>query len=409
MTLALVVGVLTARYLGPSNYGTLSYTASFISFFSSISALSMEGVMVMKLIAHPDEEGSYLGSAIGYRFLSAILSSIAIAGLIVILNPGDSLKLLLAFLQSGQLLCKSVEILDAWFQKRLQSKYVSIGKMLASIIVSGYKIFLLITMKDIVWFALSNTISDLVIAIVMFVFYKKENGAKLQFNFRHANELLAESYHFVLSDVISAFYLHLDRIMIGYLVDDANVGYYTIASAICVMYIFIPTSIITSFRPTIMEYFQKGDFAQYRLKLEQLIGGIFWLNSFFALIISFLGKYAISILYGNAYISASEPLIILCWAKVFAITSMTRLIWILCEKKNKYVKKYVFIGGCTNFALNAIMIPLYGVVGAAIATLITEVIVCILAPLFFKETRAITFIIIRSILLRWFFERKNVC
>ena len=407
MILGMVVGILTARYLGPSNFGTLSYTVSFISFFSSITALSMEGVMVMKLIAHPDEEGVYLGSAVGYRLFSAILSSVAIAGLIVVLNPGDTLKLILAVIQSGQLFFKSVEILDAWFQKRLQSKYVSVGKMLASVVVYSYKIFLLVSMKDIIWFAFSNTLFDFVIAAVMYFFYKKQQGQKLTFKFKFANEILSESYHFLLCDVMSAFYLHLDRMMIGYMIDEANVGYYTIATTICGMYIFIPTSIITSFRPTIISLFQKADFSQYRLKLEQLISGIFWMNVCFSFFISFFGSKIVSILYGKAYIASGEPLILLCWAKVFAITSTARMIWILCEKKNKYVKNYVFFGSVTNFVLNTLMIPRYGVIGAAFATLATELMVCIIAPLFFKETRMITFIIFRGIFLRWYFERRS--
>lgn len=407
MALSLVVGLLTARYLGPSNYGTLSYTASFISFFTAISGLSMEGVMVMKLVAHPNEEDVYLGSAIGYRFVSAILSSIAIGGLIVVLNPGDSLKLLLVSIQSGQLLCKSFEILDAWFQKRLQSKYVSIGKMLASIIVSGYKIFLLVSMKDIVWFAFSNTLSDLVIALVMYFFYKKQSHAKLKFNIKKANELLSESYHFILSDVMSACYLQLDRIMIGFFIDEANVGFYSIASIIVTLYNFIPIAVIKSFRPTIIKLFEDGNYPLYKLKLEQLISGIFWMNVFFAVVISVFGKLIVKILYGMAYIEASNPLILLCWARIFAITSMTRMIWILCEKKNKYVKNYVFIGFVVNLVLNLIVIPKFGIDGAAFTTLITEIIVCVCAPLLFKETRPITLILIRSFVLCWYFERKN--
>ena len=53
--LSLVVGVLSARYLGPGNYGALNYTASFVTFFSSIALLGMEGVIIKKMIASPEE------------------------------------------------------------------------------------------------------------------------------------------------------------------------------------------------------------------------------------------------------------------------------------------------------------------------------------------------------------------
>ena len=57
MFVSLIVGMLSARYLGPGNYGSLNYTASLVSFFSAISTLGMEGVVVKKLIEHPNEEG----------------------------------------------------------------------------------------------------------------------------------------------------------------------------------------------------------------------------------------------------------------------------------------------------------------------------------------------------------------
>ena len=59
MLIQLVVGVITARYLGPSNYGSLNYTASFVTFFTSIATLGMDGVIIKKLIERPDEEGVY--------------------------------------------------------------------------------------------------------------------------------------------------------------------------------------------------------------------------------------------------------------------------------------------------------------------------------------------------------------
>ena len=87
MALQLIVGMITARYLGPANYGTLSYTASFVTFAVSIATLGMDGVVIKKLIDHPDEEGLYLGSSMVFRLISSIVSIISVSLIVFILNP----------------------------------------------------------------------------------------------------------------------------------------------------------------------------------------------------------------------------------------------------------------------------------------------------------------------------------
>lgn len=407
MLLSLLVGIWTARYLGPSNYGTLQYTAAYISFFINIAALGMEGVIIKEMIAHPDEEGTYLGSAIIFRLVAGLLSSVAIVLLIVILNSGDTLKLVLVIIQTTQFIFRSFEILNAWFQRRLQSKYVSIGKMAASIIVSGYKILLLVTAQELVWFAFSYALTDFVLASVLIYFYKREGGQKLKYSFIKGKELFLGSYHFVLADIMFAIYGYSDRIMIGKMMTDADVGFYTIAAGVSTMWLFVPNAIIKSFRPTIMEFKEKGNEIMYKRRLEQLMSTVFWLSAGVALVLTVLGKLAVQIMYGDAYLSSTAPLVILVWSTVFAVTSMSRQIWILSENKNKYVKLFSFMGATLNVILNLILIPIWGIWGAAIATLVTEFLICVIAPFLFKQTNELGHIVLRAIAWKWYFNKHN--
>ena len=405
MLLSLFVGIWTARYLGPSNYGTLQYTAAYISFFINIAALGMEGVIIKEMIAHPNEEGTYLGSAIVFRLIAGLLSSIAIVILILLLNPGETLKLVLVLIQTTQFIFRSCNILDAWFQRRLQSMYVSLGKMAASIVVSVYKVFLLVTAQELVWFAFSYALTDFVLAAVLIYFYKKEGGQKLKYSFIKGKELLQGSYHFVLADIMSAIYGYSDRIMIGKMMTDADVGFYTTAATVSMMWLFVPNAIIKSFRPTIMEFKEHGNETMYLRRLEQLMSAVFWLSVGVAIVLTVLGKFAIHLLYGEAYLPAAAPLVVLVWSTVFAVTSMTRSTWILSEGKNRFVKSFTFIGAILNVVLNFILIPLWGIWGAAFATLATELTVCVIAPFFYKETKPLGLIVMDAIMCKWYFRK----
>ena len=407
MLIQLVVGVITARYLGPSNYGSLNYTASFVTFFTSIATLGMGGVIIKKLIERPDEEGAYIGSCMGLRLIASFLSILSVSVIVYILNPSDYIKLILVFLQSFQLSFKAIEILDSWFQRHLKSKYVSVGKMIACIIVSAYKIFLLATSKSIIWFALSNSLMEAVIALVEWIFYKKEGGQKLSFSFSVGKQVLFESYHFILSGLMVAIYSQMDKIMIGQMLTDTDVGYYTTATAICGMWIFVPTAIINSFNPMIMELKKSRNETLYLRRLQQLYSFVIWLCLGFSLVIAVLAKIIVLVLYGSSYLGAVGALRITIWCETFAMIGTLRGIWIICENKNKYVKYYIAIGAIVNLVLNAIMIPQIGINGAAIATLITQITTSLIAPLFFKETRTHTGIVLRSFACSWYFEGKK--
>ncbi|MBQ3133434.1 MAG: flippase [Clostridia bacterium] len=407
MLLSLVVGVLSARYLGPSNYGILNYTASFVSFFLSIATLGMEGVLVKKLICFPDEEGVYLGSSMLFRLISSLLSMMAVTLIVFVLKPHEPIYALITFLQSFQLLFRAIQILDSWFQRHLKSKFVSIGKMLAAIVVSGYKIYLLATQKSVIWFALSNGLTDLVIAVVLLWYYKRENGQRLNKQLKIGWGVLKESYHFILSGLMVAIYGQIDKIMIGQSMGDIDVGLYSVAVTISSMWVFIPTAIINSFRPKIMETKESGNEELYILRLQQLYTGVIWLCLFVSLFIAVLAEPIVYILYGAEYLGATSALRIVVWCDAFSMIGVARNIWILSENKNKYIKYLLGMGAIVNVVLNALMIPTIGINGAAIATLITQIVTSLIAPLFFKETRVHTFIVLEAFTLKWYRKKKS--
>ncbi|MBE6555937.1 MAG: flippase [Ruminococcaceae bacterium] len=406
MLLQLIVGVLTARYLGPANYGALNYTASFVTFFVSITTLGMEGVVIKKLIDHPDDEGLYLGSAMGLRFLASMLSIVSVSLLVFVLNPSEPIKLTLVFLQSFQLSFKAIGILDSWFQRHLKSKYVSIGKMLACVVVSAYKVFLLVTAKSIVWFALSSSLTECVIALVECYFYKRQRGQRLRFRLSVGSGILKESYHFIISGLMVAIYSQMDRIMIGEMMTDVDVGLYTTATAVCGLWIFVPMALISSFQPAVMELKRNGNDERYLLRLKQLYSAVIWLCVIVSGGITLLAKPIIYILYGTQYLGAVGTLRIAIWSETFAMIGSVRGVWILCEKKNKYVKYYLMMGAAVNLVLNALLIPRAGINGAAFATLVTQAVTSLLAPALFKETRAHVPIVLDAALLGWYW-RKN--
>jgi len=174
MVLSLVIGVISARYLGPANYGTINYAASYLSFFTIACALGLEGVAVKEMIDHRDKEGVVLGSSIAMRFAAGVLSLAAVCVIVSILNPGDKVLLTVTFLQSLVLLFNAFHIIDTWYQSYLRSKVSTIIKCIAYTCMSLYRVYLLITGKSVEWFAFATSLDALIIAVLYIIRYRKD-------------------------------------------------------------------------------------------------------------------------------------------------------------------------------------------------------------------------------------------
>uniref|UniRef100_UPI00307AF110 oligosaccharide flippase family protein n=1 Tax=Holdemanella sp. TaxID=1971762 RepID=UPI00307AF110 len=75
---SLFISMLTARYLGPANYGLINYASSLVAFVTPIMQMGINSVLVHEIIKHPHEEEVYVGTATWLNLLSSLLCIIGI-------------------------------------------------------------------------------------------------------------------------------------------------------------------------------------------------------------------------------------------------------------------------------------------------------------------------------------------
>lgn len=400
LLISLVLNLITVRYLGPNNYGLINYVGSYIAFFTSICTLGLEGIIIKELLENPLEEGRILGSGIFLRILSSFVSSIAIVVIIYLLNPDDIFIVTIAILQSISLVFRSFELIDFWYQSKLKSKYTTIIKISSYLVMSAYKVIILILHKDVRWFAFSTSLDIIVASGLMYYFYRKHSGPKLRINKLTCISLIRQSYHFIFSGLMVSIYAQTDKIMLGTMLNQYYVGIYAAALTVMNLWNFIPMAIITSLRPKVMELKNIDDLS-YIKALTKLYSIIIWLSIIYSLFITIFSKYIILIMYGKDYIECIPILIIIVWGSIFSLIGCARDIWIISEGKQKYSKWFAIMGAFTNLFLNLILIPKYGLYGATIATLITQITTGFIVTLVFKETRVNNKYLINALLFRF--------
>lgn len=386
MLVSLVVGSLSARFLGPSNYGLLSYGSSIISFFTTVSRLGMDSVVVAEMVRNPEKENTYLGTALVMRLAASILSFYGIWGIVLVLEPGNTLLQTVTVLQGIAIIFQSTEVLNFWFNAHLEMKYVTITGMVALTLTSVWRITLLATHATVQWFAMSASISALICGICILIFFIKKNGMHLKVNYADGKYIIANSYHFIINGLAVTLYTQIDRIMLGKFVSEEAVGFYAAASTIAVMWEFVPTAIVNSSNPLLIGLYER-DQKKFREKYQILLLGITMLGVLVSIGFTVFGKLAVFILYGKKYYPSIPVLAILIWSTAFAMIGNARAIWIISAKKNKYTKYYTMMGAVINFILNALVIPKWGIAGAACTTLFSQFFIAMIGPLLFKDTR----------------------
>lgn len=386
MIISLVVGSLSARYLGPSNYGLLNYGTAIISFFTTVSSLGLSFTLVVEMVKKNEKTGSYLGTALIMRFCAAIISFLGIILIVAILEPQNKLLQIVTALQALSVILNTYEILLYWFQMNLQMKFVTIASMVALTVTGIWRILLLILNASVEFFALSNSVTALVCGGIVLIIFLKKDHPRLKWNWNDGVYLLKGSYHFIISGLAVTLYSQLDRIMLGKMLSTDTVGYYSAAMVIATMWEFVPHALINSTRPVLTDLKQKDE-VEYIKKYKLLLLAISLLGIFVSLGFMIFGKLAVVILYGSSYLPAVPVLKILIWSTSFSMIGTARVVWLVNEEMGGFEKYFTVMGSIVNVVLNAVFIPRWGITGAAITTLISQVFVALVSPLFFDETR----------------------
>lgn len=369
--ISFLIGIFTARYLGPSNYGLISYAASVVAFFVPIMQLGFTATLVQELISRPDREGEVLGTSLVLNIAASICSMIGVFLFVYVTSPGDREALVICFLYSFNLLFQASEMTRYWFQAKLLSKYPSIVSLIAYACVAVYKIYILVGNKGIRWFAVTHALEAGIIAVLLLILYRKMNTQKLSFSLSLGREMFSRSKYYISSALMVVVFQQTDRIMLKLMMSEAETGFYSAAMTCVGITGFVFSAIIDSARPSILEgkKISESVFLKRMKMLTAVVTGVSLLQS---IGMTLFAKLIIKILYGQAFLPAATVLQIVVWFVTFSYYGNVRNVWILAEEKQQYLWRINLAGALVNVIGNYLLIPRFGAQGAAMVSFLTQ-------------------------------------
>lgn len=370
--LGLIVTMLSARYLGPSGYGLINYAAAIVAFVVPIMQLGLKSTLIQELIANPDKEGEILGTAITMCLISSFACIVGVISFAGITSGGETETVIICGLYSLLLVFQALEMIQYWFQAKLLSKYTASVMLVAYIIVSVYKIILLVTGSSIYWFAVSQALDFAIISFTLLFFYKRMGQQRFSFSSTCAKDMFSRSRYYIVSSLMVTIFAQTDRIMLKMMLDESAVGYYSAAVTCAGMTGFVFSAIIESSRPAILEQKQRSQ-AEFQHGMTLLYSVVISLALAQSVVVALFSGWIVKILYGPAYAATIPALRIVVWYTTFSYLGGARTIWILAEEKQKHLLVINLGGALTNVLLNLFLIPIWGINGAATASLVTQI------------------------------------
>lgn len=393
--MSLVIGMISARYLGPGNYGLISYASSIVTFIVPVVQLGLRNTLVQEIVASPDKDGEILGTTLISTVVCSLFGIIGIISFVSIVNRGEKETIIVCALYSVSLIFQMTQMIQYWFQAKLISKYISITSLCAYILVSAYKIYLLISEKNIYWFSITNAFDYLLISIILLIIYKIIGGRKLTYSFTRFKALFSKSKYYIVSGMMINVFSQTDKIMLKLMLGDAETGFYSAAITCTTMTSFVFTAIIDSFRPVIFEN-KISDEDKYEKNIKRLYSVIIYTALIQSVVLTVFSGFIINIFYGPEYSAASSILRVVTWYGAFSYMGSVRNIWMLAEEKQKYLWIINLSGATLNVACNFVFIQIWGAEGAALASVITQFFTNFILCLIIKPIRPCFSIIIKS-------------
>lgn len=369
--IAFIINTISARYLGPSDYGLINYAISVVAFAVPVAQLGLRNVLVEEIVSHPEREGKALGTTIGLSIVSGLFCLAGCLTFVLLTDSNEQDTITVCSLYGISLIFQMTEMIQYWYQAKLLSKYTSVASLLAYTVVAGYKVFLLVTQKSVYWFAVSYAFDYALISIILFILYKKLGTQKLSFSFELGKQLFARSRYYIVSNMMITIFSQTDRVMIKMMLGNAETGFYSTACTCAGLSAFIFVAVIDSMRPMIFES-KKISQAKFERSVSVLYSIVIYMALCQSVILTVFAKPIISLLYGSAYSAAIPLLQIVTWYSAFSYMGSVRNIWMLAEEKQKCLWIVNLSGAVLNVVGNALLIPTCGAAGAAIASVITQ-------------------------------------
>jgi O-antigen/teichoic acid export membrane protein len=387
MIVGLFVGIWVARYLGPEQFGLLSYAQAFVALFTVIASFGLDGILVRELVKDSTKRDALMGTVFRLKLVGALLTLSFLAVAVNLMGQDEQTSLLMFAIASATVF-QSFNVIDFYFQANVLSRYVVFANVISLLFSSILKIALILNNAPLLYFGYVILFDSVVLSAGLLYFYINK-GFFINhwlFDKQLALRLLKDSWPLILSGAFLMVQARLDQVMIKEMVSSEEVGHYSVALRLVEVFGFVPMLLKNSLFPAIQSAKNiSNELYQNRLLNFYRLNFVLFLVT--AIPIFMFAEKIVTLLFGVEYKAAGVLLALMSSRLFFANMGVARGAFIMSENMMKFSLITMMLGTATNVTLNYIWIAEYGAKGAIMATIISFFVTIFAVDWFYYKTR----------------------
>ena len=375
VAVSFTVTIYVIRYLGPADFGLLSYALSIVGILYPIATLGIDAILFRNIIKDKSNERALIKTAYTVRFL-AVLPLFLITFIVVYLYSKDMVFVYMLTILSSGMIVDVLSVYKEYFAANTQNKYIAISSSTSNILSSGIKILFIFTKLGVVWFAFTFVFQKAFNVLSLRYFYKRKSILNTGgFDKTIAKEIISDSWPLIFTSFSGLLYLYADQILIEYYLGVEQVGLYAAATKLIIFFYVIPTIMSNVIYPKIIELKQSMSSREFSLKIEIVYFINFMIALFILIFFLVFGEGLVLFLFGREYLGSSDVLLIYAFSLVLVFFAANNNKLLMMDNLQKMMLGRNVFGLIVNIILNVMLIPEYGIKGAAIATVLTQVMI----------------------------------
>ena len=370
--------ILIARYLGVKDYGILGFATSIVSMISLLLDLGITTYAVRQIATDKNSASKYLGNIFPLKCILSIGTFVLLIIILILMNCDKITITITLLFMINSIFQTIIGTLNGAFQSFEKMKYQGIGSSLLNILLFVFIILTIYTNLGIGGIAGSYILAN---AIGCFYEYYTLNKhiIKLKFEFDKSfcKKLLLAGIPFALTGILYAIYYSIDIIMLSKLIGDYATGIYN-ATYKLISYLTLFYTLYTSVIFPVMSKFFENDKRLLIIGYEKSIKYLMLVMIPICIATMFYSGDIIQLIYGNEYGDASSVLSILIWTVCLVFVNGAGNILLTASHEEFTVTKIYSIAAIFNIVLNFILIPYLSFIGAAITTVLSDILIFII-------------------------------
>ncbi len=385
--LALVIGIVVTRHLGPENVGILTYGIAIYAIIFAISTLGLDEFIMKSIVDDRDNAPKILGSVFFLRTVASVILFLS-ASIYVYLTTSTDKMLPIIIIISASVLLQPIIAIQICFMSDVNNKLKTMAYLIGATITAVIRLTLIFLNADLIYFALAYFFELLIISIVTIILFNRNGYSfdKWIINKEEVVCLLKKAIPLSITMVVYTVFVKIDVLMIEYYLSNEDLGIYSVAVRLMETWMFVPMFISTSFMPSLVDS-KAVDHNKYNRRLTQLASLLIWFSLCLGTVTALLSTPIVSILFGEAFIGASSSLAIIIWVILFVSVLQITIKKMIIENNTFGIIVRPVVGLILNISLNMYLIPRYGIKGAAISTTLSYFFIAYIIDLFTKKDR----------------------